>query len=352
MKSNRTGTVKEEKQGFLRKIRRAISGFIYNVKVKIHKAFTKNRKPKLRKLSGRGGKIFYWVMFALPLLQFAVFYVGVNFNSIMLAFKETVLIKEGATIAYVSRFTGFETLKKFITSELTSASYLVAVKNSLIYLAFSLVAVIPLGLLFSFYIFKKYPLGGFFRTFLFLPSVICSLILVIFYSYICDNAIPEIMFHITGVRREGLLANANSAFPALIFFNFLFSFGPSSLVYVNAMTQIEPSVIEAAELDGATGARQFARIVLPLIFPSITSYVIICIAQVGVNQLSGFSFFGPYAGESNCQSIGYMLFTKVLNNAEENYPIAAAGGVFFTLIIAPLTLALKWILEKFGPSED
>ena len=35
----------------------------------------------------RNGNVFFWVMLALPLLQFAIFYVGVNFNSILLAFK-------------------------------------------------------------------------------------------------------------------------------------------------------------------------------------------------------------------------------------------------------------------------
>ena len=34
------------------------------------------------------------------------------------------------------------------------------------------------------------------------------------------------------------------------------------------------------------------------------------------------------------------------------YPMLSAGGLVMTLIVAPLTLLLKWALEKFGPSED
>ena len=34
------------------------------------------------------------------------------------------------------------------------------------------------------------------------------------------------------------------------------------------------------------------------------------------------------------------------------YPYAAALGVFLTLIIAPITLVIRWLLNKFGPSEN
>ena len=95
------------------------------------------------------------------------------------------------------------------------------------------------------------------------------------------------------------------------------------------MTQIDPSVVEAAELDGAVGLRQFWHVVLPLVFPSITSYIIISIAHVATNQLAGHSFFGTSAGDYGVQTIGYNLFVKVLGSqAELNYPIAAAGGIF------------------------
>ena len=311
------------------------------------------KASKKNRASQKGASFFYWVMFALPLLQFVIFYLVVNFNSILLAFQQIVPEKIGGVTHYVSSFVGFGTIKKFLTVELVSESYLIAIKNSLVYFVFSIAVIIPCGLIFSYYIYKKYPLAETYRTFLFLPSVICVLILVIFYQYLVDFSIPELIQKITGKRPRGFLTNGDTAFVTLVIFNFFFSFGPSTLVYLNAMTQIDPSVIEAAELDGAVGIRQFWQVVLPLVFPSITSYIIISIAHVAVNQLAGHSFFGVGAGDYKVQTIGYNLFVKVLgSNAELNYPTAAAGGIFFTLIIAPLTLVTRWLFEKFGPSED
>ena len=50
--------------------------------------FVENTKKK-KKLLNRKKKqlIFYICIVALPILQFCVFYIGVNFNSILLAFK-------------------------------------------------------------------------------------------------------------------------------------------------------------------------------------------------------------------------------------------------------------------------
>lgn len=318
------------------------------------KTVSRKKKSKM----GGGSKVFYWSMFSLPLLQFIIFYIGVNFNSILMAFQNIYIERDTVNggVKYVTEFAGLDTFKRFFTVELADVTgkFATAIPNSLIYLVFSVVVVIPLGLIFSYYVYKNYKFSGTYKIFLFLPSVICSLILVIFYSGIADQAYPALMQTLTGVRPEGLLASDKTAFYAVAFFSFFFAFGPSVLIYVNAMSQISPEVIESAELDGATGMNQFVRIVLPMIFPSIVSYIVISFAQVAVNQLNAFSFYGSAAGNMKADSIGYVLFNYVADTAQSSqaYSIASAGGILFTLIVAPVTLLIKWALEKYGPSED
>jgi hypothetical protein len=52
---------------------------------KIEVAMSKKNSVTTR---GKSGQIFFWSMMALPFLQFIVFYIGVNFNSLRLAFVE------------------------------------------------------------------------------------------------------------------------------------------------------------------------------------------------------------------------------------------------------------------------
>ena len=51
----------------------------------------------------------------------------------------------------------------------------------------------------------------------------------------------------------------------------------------------------------------------------------------------------------------YIFFVKVLKSEAASYaqyPYASAAGLLFTVVATPLTLLIKWLLEKFGPRED
>ena len=69
----------------LSKIKRAISDFFYEISVKIHR-FKKIKKQ----VNGRrriNDLVFCLVLLIWPTLQFGVFYIGTNFNSVSLAFR-------------------------------------------------------------------------------------------------------------------------------------------------------------------------------------------------------------------------------------------------------------------------
>ena len=72
------------------------------------------------------------------------------------------------------------------------------------------------------------------------------------------------------------------------------------------------------------------------------------------NQAALFNFFGADA-RSDVQTLGYIFFVKVLKSEAASYaqyPYASAAGLLFTVIATPLTLLIKWALEKYGPRED
>jgi len=46
---------------------------------------------------------------------------------------------------------------------------------------------------------------------------------------------------------------------------------------------------------------------------------------------------------------------KIIKNTDASfaqYPYASAAGILFTLVAAPITLIVKNVLEKYGPSAD
>ncbi len=300
-----------------------------------------------KKIISRKNKdlIFYILMMAFPVLQFCVFYIGVNFNSILLSFKEIDILS--GDVRYT--FDNFKEAFRLITE----SSILVRAMGNSFYIFFlGVVISVPLGLFFSYYIAKKMPGSGAFRVILFLPSILSSIVIATIFWYFVERAVPSAMFKWFGVEMAGMLENPETRFATLIFYSIWIGFGTNVLMYTNAMSGIEPSVIESAHLDGATGFREFWHITLPMIYPTLTTFLVVSVAGIFVNQLNLFSFYGGAAPEE-VRTYGYYLYAKVASaTSDADYPVLSAMGLILSCIAVPLTLVAKKLLEKYGPREE
>jgi ABC-type sugar transport system permease subunit len=125
-------------------------------------------------------------------------------------------------------------------------------------------------------------------------------------------------------------------------------------MYSSSMSSIDDSVIESAGLDGASPIREFASIVLPLIYPTIATFLAVSVAGIFTNQFNLFSLYGDNP-PSHLQNLGIFLYLKtyfavVEGSMEAAFVIPATWGVLLTLVAAPITIFVRWALNKFGPS--
>ncbi|PWM75294.1 MAG: hypothetical protein DBX59_02375 [Bacillota bacterium] len=288
--------------------------------------------------------IFCLLIIAVPAIQFGIFYIGVNLNSLLMAFQSYNVDKTQNTGYYV--FNHFENFKTIYLELKYGSEVWTALKNSFVVFGYNVVIGITLALVFSLYIYKKMVLSKFFRVLLFLPSILSSIVTVTMYKYFVESGLPEFL----GLA-NGLLSNPDTAMGTLIFFMIWIGFGTQVLMYSGAMSGIDDSVIEAAKLDGASPLREFVSVILPMIYPTLVTFLVVNVAGIFTNQLNLYSFYGNGA-EVKYRTIGYFLFrnTKLASNAE--LPGLAAYGVVLTVISVPLTLGVRYLLERFGPSED
>lgn len=314
-----------------------IKDAFYALSVKLHKKMP-NRQGKKVRNRNRNEIIFLICILALPISKFIIFYIGVNINSILLAFQSYT--PTGETV-----FAGFDNFKEvfFVLSGAGELRY--GLKNSLLLYGMGTLISLPLSLLFSFYIYKRCFMAGFFKIILFLPSIISSLVSVLIFQYFVEDGISKLIGF-------NLLTKPSTSFGTIIFFNLWVGFGTGIIMYSNAMSKIDPSIVEYGRLEGVTPLREFISITLPMIFPTITSMFIMGIAGIFTNQAGLYSFFADTTEAYN-QTIGYYMFIKILGEANTTeYPFAAAAGLLFTLICVPLTMSVRWLMEKFGPSEE
>lgn len=302
-------------------------------------------KSLIKSKSERKRLLFYSLMIALPLAQVAVFYFGVNINSILLAFKEY----DGGTYSWV----GFENFGKVFTEIFTdpAAEWRFAFQNTFIAWAVCTGIGMTLALFFSYYIFKKGIGKNFFRVMLFMPSIISSIVMVILFQYFVDSFIPELVFELFGTEMRGLLSNPDTTMLMIYLYNIMMGFGTNVLLLSGAMAAVPDSVIEAAQLDGANHFQLFCHVVFPQIFPTFVTIFIVSVASLFSNQLNLYSFYGSYA-EARYATVGYLLYKRTVSAAYAEYPELATIGIILTLIIVPITLGLRKLLEKVGPSDE
>lgn len=301
---------------------------------------------KKKSISQRGDFIFHCALLIWPLLQFAVFYIGVNINSLAMAFKGD----NGLTFEHF----------KFLFSNAMLPSVLKSVRTSVLFYVVNTVISLPLALLFAYYIFKKLWGAKLFRMFLFLPSIVSAMVMVVLFHKFTDVALGDILEDLFGIRPSFLpLINSTkySSYATILFFYIWTNFGTTTLIYSNKMSELSPEVLEAAQLDGATSSQEFFRIVLPFAYPTVSTFVVTGVATIFTNQYNLFSFYGSSIG-FDPGTLGYYFFANiqdVTGKADWNNVIFnryAALSIVVTLFLVPITLGVRRALEKFGPSEE
>ena len=291
--------------------------------------------------------IFYTVLAAFPVLQFVLFYIVVNFNSILLSFQQIDNTTGSVT------FIGFDNFVQVFKDLFGSFELQQSWKNSFIAYGIGLLIGVPFSLFFSFYIYKKYFLSKFFKLFLFLPSIISSIAMIIMFSYFAEDAYPDLMkliFHLA-TRPNGLLSDTKTTLFAVLFYATWTGFGSTVIMYSSAMSNINNALPEAAKIDGANSFQEFFYITLPCIWPTLVTFLVVGVAGIFTNQLGLYAFFGGNA-DLRVYTFGYYLYTGTVEGSRASYPYLAAMGLVMTMFAVPLTYLFKFVLERFGPRRD
>lgn len=287
--------------------------------------------------------IFYILLMFLPVLQFVVFYFYVNFDSFALAFKRWDPIK----LQYV--WDGFNNFKYIFSAEQFS-KYVQLAGRSALFGCVSIFVLVPLSLVFSYYIYKKKRLSGLFSTLLYLPNIISGAVVSFIFVIFLDRGIPIVIESLFN-KEIGPIFKGDGVFWSAFFFAFWFSFGANILMYLGAMNKIPISTTEAAQLDGVTPAQEFFLIVIPQIFPTIITFAVITLSGMFTHEMSLFSMAGFNVMPPQ-ENMGYYLYTRTYQQIESQNPMLAALGMVLTAVTTVLVFSARGFLNKINPMGD
>jgi ABC-type sugar transport system permease subunit len=294
--------------------------------------------------------LFYCCGLALPILQYCVFYIYVNFNSFILAFTNYDFYTQETTFAGFSKFQ--EVFYTFFESQ-QSTQLMLSFRNSLITYALNLIVGTGGALIFSYYIYKQRSFSGLYKVILFLPSVIPGVALISMYKTSMSSWILEI-YNMIAINDSpvSLLDRTDTAFFTVLLFSLFFGFGTQVLMYLGAMNKINPSISEAAKLDGVSFLRELWSITIPCIYSTLATFIVVGIAGIFTSDLGLYSFFSTNA-PGPTHTLGYYLYreTQIYATNQSRWAYIAAVGLCFTAIVAPITLGLRATLNKLDPME-
>ena len=118
-------------------------------------------------------------------------------------------------------------------------------------------------------------------------------------------------------------------------------FGFGTVVYLAALTSIDPGLYESALLDGATRWQQIRYITIPLLMPTIILMIVLALGSVlnaGFDQI--FNLYPPIVYET-----GDIIDTYVyrLGIQQAQYSVGAAIGLFKS-VVSCIMVGLSYIL--------
>ena len=152
--------------------------------------------PRKKKTWNKKSKdlLFVFLMLFLPTLQFALFWIVPNFNSLVLAFQ--LPSSASGQLSFVN-FTRF-------WNELTEAnsSLYYSIVDTLVYFLITTLVNLPIVTFLSYVLFKKVPFAKAFRVIFYLPAILGGTVTAAMYRYMIDLKEPYYLCTLTGYEHN------------------------------------------------------------------------------------------------------------------------------------------------------
>jgi len=175
-------------------------------------------------------------------------------------------------------FIGLDNFKNILTDK----AFLMALKNGLFIIGFSLVFQLPLSMLLAVMVARELPGRALFRTIFFMPYVLSEVITAIIWLFLFNpdperGLINAILALFPGAEAQPWLSNPDTVMLAIFAALTWKYFGFHMLLYLTGLQNIPSEIEEAGRMDGANSFQNFFYITLPLLSSTIRTSVYISV---------------------------------------------------------------------------
>lgn len=183
------------------------------------------------------------------------------------------------------------------------------------------------------------------QTIVYLPHFVSWVIMYgIIYSLLGNSGLMNNILTNLGIDKINFLANPDMFRPLVVVSHIWKEVGWKSIIYLAALSAIDPALYESATVDGANRWKQMTKITLPSLGSTIS---VLLILDCGKLMTAGFDQILNLYNEAVYQ-VGDIVQTYVyrIGITEGNYEMAIAVGLFLNLINLVLLMTVNKVSKK------
>lgn len=303
-----------------------------NINHSVKKPFGKRLKLDLKN---------HWQMYliALPVVVYFLIFNYAPMFGIVMAF-EKFQIKKGI---FGSQFVGLANFKRFFTSPF----FWRLIKNTLLISFYGLLFSFPLPIIFALCLnevrnkrFKKTV-----QTISYLPYFISVVVVVsILFDFGKANGLITNIATFFGWDGGAVISSAKWFRSLYIGSNLWQHMGYNSIIFISALAAVDPTLYEAAKIDGANRWKQTLHVTLPGIASTIIVLLILRLGQImGVGYEKIILMYGPSTYETADVIASYVYRVGIL---DADYSYSTAVSLFNSIVNLVVLFSANFISRK------
>ena len=302
-----------------------------------------------RNAESRRGKIWHRVysdraLYLLLLPSFIIMFIFtyLPMYGVVIAFKDFTPAKG----IMGSDWAGLKYFKQYFNSY----QFWPTIKNTLLLSVYSIVVTFPLPIVLAL-ICNQMRTGKFKKVFqvsTYLPHFISTVVMcgmIILFLSPSSGVIAKLLSFI-GIQMPNVMGSA-AAFPSVYVWTEVWQhLGWDSILYIAALAAIDPSLYEAATMDGASKWQKMLKIDIPLLMPTAT---VMFILRMGSVMNVGFE--KVYLLQNNLNTASSEIISTYVYKmglVSSQYSLSSAIGLFNNLINLVLLVTVNYISKKMS----
>lgn len=273
--------------------------------------------------------VWAWAFIAPTMLGLIILNFYPAFNTVFQSLCKTGDFGRGNT------FVGLANYQRAFADPAIWQSLWNTIKYALIEVPFGVVIALVLAVFLN----QKLKGTSAFRTIFFLPMVCAPAAVAMVWKWLYNQQFGLLnnLFH----TNIAWISNPKIAWISVAIIGVWSIIGYNMVLFISGLQEIPRDYYEAAEIDGATGIRQFLNITVPLLSPTT---FFICQTRV-IGALTVFDLMFMVMDKTNValnsvQSIVYLFYTEAFTHANKGY------GAAIVMILVIFIMIITVIMQK------